>query len=213
MPLSPSIIFLVIANLLPIVGVIWWQWSVFAVMLLFWLENIIVGLLNMPRILFASGDTGNKYTRTGARIFTSVFFVVHYGLFTFVHGTFVFSMFGQDVGDDITPQLVWQVVHEYQLYWAVLALFVSHAVSLVMNYFVSGEYKTATVKKMMNKPYSRIVVLHIGIIAGGFLIQSLQQPLLGLIALIIVKIIVDIRAHRKEHREFSATIRSDSTTA
>ena len=213
MRVTPSILVLVCANLLPVVGVVWWGWSVFSVMLLFWLENMIVGILNIPRILFARGDGDEKRGRLFSRLFTAVFFSVHYGMFTFAHGVFVFSLFGEGIGEDPSPQLVYQLVLEYQLYWAVLALFVSHLMSLVLNYFLSGEYRTATVKKMMHKPYSRIVVLHLGIIFGGIVLDLLQAPVFGLIVLIVVKIVVDVRAHMKEHHELSVTISPDQEPA
>lgn len=192
--------------MLPVAGVIWFGWSVFAVMLLFWLENIIVGILNILRIVYAGGGTDEKQRRLFTRIFTAAFFSVHYGMFTVAHGVFVFSLFGEGIDSDLSPQLVYQLVLDYQLYWAVLALFISHLVSLVLNYFLAGEYRSATVKKMMNKPYSRIVVLHLGIIFGGIVLDLFNEPLIGLVVLILIKIVVDIRAHMKEHRELSVTM-------
>jgi len=166
----------------------------------------MVGILNIPRILFASGDTERKQRRVSARMFTAAFFAVHYGIFTAAHGVLVFSLFGEEIGADPSPQLVFELVRDYHLYWAVLALFVSHLVSLVLNYFLAGEYRSATVEEMMHKPYSRIVVLHLGIIFGGFVLQALHEPLLGLIVLIVIKIVVDVRAHMKEHEELSVTM-------
>jgi hypothetical protein len=206
MRLSVPVILLVLANLTPIIGVVWWDWSVFSVMLLFWLENIIVGLLNIPRILFASGDSDPRQSSISNRFFVAVFFCVHYGMFTFGHGVFVFSVFGQGIESDPSVQLVLQLVMEHQLQWAVLALFISHLVSLILNYFLAGEYRVATVKQMMKNPYSRVLVLHLGVIFGGFLLDMLNAPLMGLAVLIAIKIVVDVRAHRKEHRELSATI-------
>jgi hypothetical protein len=198
--LAPSIILLVLANMLPVVGVLWWGWSVFSVMLLYWLENIIVGLLNIPRILFASGGEDNSAQPMVKRLFTAVFFSVHYGLFTFVHGAFVFSMFAEGQYEEPTPALVWQLVSEQHLYWAVLALSVSHLASLVLNYLLAGEYRQVTVKEMMRKPYGRIVVLHLGIIFGGILLDILSAPLVGLIVLLLIKTIFDVRSHIMEHR-------------
>ena len=206
MRLSVPVVFLVLANLLPLVGVLWWHWSVFAVMLLFWLENIMIGLLNIPRILFALGDTDERQHRLSSRLSISAFFAMHYGLFTFGHGVFVFSLFGGEFDTDPTLQLTLKLVMEYQLLWPVLALFVSHLVSLMINYFYKGEFRTAKVKQMMKKPYGRVLVLHLGIIFGGFLLQKLDDPLPGLIVLIVIKIIFDLRAHSREHQQLSATM-------
>lgn len=194
------IIFLVLANLLPLVGVLFLGWSVFLVMMLFWLENIIVGLLNIPRILFAMGDEDVRKQKFSGRLFTAVFFTVHYGIFTTVHGVFVFSLFGEDQYGELTIQLVWQIIQSQQLYWAVAALFFSHLLSLVMNYFLGGEYQQARVKDMMKQPYDRIVLLHLGILSGGIVIDMLALPIAGLLALLVLKIIFDVRAHVKEHQ-------------
>ena len=198
------VIFLVLANLLPLAGVFLLGWSVFPIMLVFWLENIIVGLLNIPRILFAMGPAEGQEKAFGRRLFSAVFFVIHYGLFTAVHGAFVFSLFGEDQYDDPTPQLVWQIIQAQQLYWAIGALFISHLISLVMNYFLAGEYRSAKVNAMMKQPYNRIVVLHLGIIFGGIVIDILMVPLAGLLVLLTLKIIFDVRAHLKEHNALAS---------
>ena len=198
--LAPSIILLVLANLLPMVGVLWWGWSVFSVMFLYWLENIIVGLLNIPRILFASAGGDNGAQSILKRLGTAAFFSVHYGLFTFVHGAFVFSMFAEGQYEEPTPALVWQLVNEQHLYWAVLALFISHLASLILNYLLAGEYTQVTVREMMRKPYGRIVVLQLGIIFGGFLLDTMSAPLAGLIVLLLIKTVFDVRSHIREHR-------------
>lgn len=202
--LAPSVILLILANLLPLVGVLWWGWSVFSVMFLFWLENIIVGLLNIPRILLASGDEENSGHKIFSRIFSAAFFSFHYGFFTFVHGAFVFSMFGEEQYGEPTLALVWHLLGEQHLYWAILALFISHLASLILNYLLGGEYRLVTVKEMMKKPYGRIVVLHLGIIFGGIVLDILSAPLAGLIVLVLIKNIFDVRSHIREHRSLVA---------
>jgi len=44
------------------------------------------------------------------------------------------------------------------------------------------------------------------IIFGGFLLQKVNGPLLGLVVLIAIKIIFDLRVHTREHRQLSATM-------
>ncbi|MFC4549214.1 MULTISPECIES: DUF6498-containing protein [Halorussus] len=47
---------LVVANFVPLVGVLWWGWSVFEVLVLYWVESGVVGAYNVPKILLAAGD-------------------------------------------------------------------------------------------------------------------------------------------------------------
>src|SRR6185503_3557233 len=44
---------LVAANLLPLYGVLFWGWEVFPLLVLFWVENAVVGALNALRMLAA----------------------------------------------------------------------------------------------------------------------------------------------------------------
>jgi hypothetical protein len=48
-----SAIALVIANAIPLLGVLFFGWSLLTILVLFWLENGIVGLWNVPRIILA----------------------------------------------------------------------------------------------------------------------------------------------------------------
>jgi hypothetical protein len=50
---SRSAVVLLVANLIPLVGVLFFGWSLLTILVLYWLENGIVGLWNLPRILLA----------------------------------------------------------------------------------------------------------------------------------------------------------------
>ena len=53
----------------------------------------------------------------------------------------------------------------------------------------------------MTAPYSRVVVLHVTVLVGGFLADSLGAPLGALILLIVLKTVIDLLAHLREHRK------------
>src|SRR5580693_9053500 len=96
--LQPSVIALLIANLSPLVAVFVFHWDVFSILFLFWLENVIVGGVNVLKMILAG--TGAKdlppYGSTVfwvIKIFLIPFFCLHYGMFTFVHGMFIVGIF------------------------------------------------------------------------------------------------------------------------
>ena len=68
----------------------------------------------------------------------------------------------------------------------------------------------------MQQPYGRVVVLHLAILGGGFLIMALKSPTAGLVLLVVLKIILDVRSHWKERRraapESSPAVLSQSAT-
>ncbi|HHI68168.1 MAG TPA: hypothetical protein ENJ97_02455, partial [Planctomycetes bacterium] len=91
--LPPSAWSLILSNLLPLAGVLFWGWDAFSLLLLFWMENVVIGVIHVFRLALAEGGTGME---KAGRFFLIPFFAVHYGLFTFVHGVFVVALCGPD---------------------------------------------------------------------------------------------------------------------
>jgi hypothetical protein len=106
---TASIVLLVGFNLIPLAGVVLWGWNVATLLILYWVENGIVGILNVPKMLLASGS-GDASAQPGnapvgrplagtavlggpaAKAALVPFFLVHYGVFWVVHGVFVFLL-------------------------------------------------------------------------------------------------------------------------
>ena len=200
--LTPSSVVLILANLIPLYGVVFLRWEVFPVILLFWFENVVIGFYNALKMTFARPDDIGRWI---GKVFMIPFFLFHYWMFTFVHGIFVLAIFGGgtvEILDDPGPKWFVSALVGAGVAWAAIALFVSHGFSFAYNYVVRGEYRRATLENLMKQPYSRIVVLHVVIIASGFLVMALSLPAAGLALLVIFKIGLDIRAHLKERGKF-----------
>jgi hypothetical protein len=188
---------LVAANLLPLYGVLFWSWEVFPLLALFWMENAIIGVLNAARMLAV--DPGDA-ALWGAKLLLVPFFCVHYGMFTAVHGVFVFSMFGQYELDGLAVLgPVARATADWNLWLPLGALAASHVFSFFWNFVRRGEYLRARLQDQMMKPYGRVVVLHLAILLGGAAATVLGSPLWALLVLLGVKIVVDLKAHLKEH--------------
>jgi hypothetical protein len=192
----PSTAILILANLVPFFGVIFLGWEIFPILFLFWTENVIVGLFNIFKMALVSSRDLGQHT---AKISTILFFCVHYGMFTLVHGLFVFVVFGMESENSLGIDTLSQTIRDSQLIWGVLALAGSHGISFVINYLGKQEYKRATLSALMTEPYSRVVILHLTIIFGGMLLSILGSPIFGLLLLIVLKIGIDIIAHLKQH--------------
>ena len=48
---APSVLILVAANLLPIVGVVFWGWDAFVLLMLYWLETAVIGFWTIVRVV------------------------------------------------------------------------------------------------------------------------------------------------------------------
>jgi hypothetical protein len=206
-----SLASLVVVNLVPVLGVLYFGWDVGALMILYWSENLVIGAYTIIRILVVAPIAG---------IFASLFFLIHFGGFCAVHGLFI-SMLILDHDPALGEGLDWpfflvfvellvQVVRGVLAYappeWmlAFAALWLSHGVSLVQNFFLGGERYRLGVNKLMSAPYSRIMILHFAIIFGGFAVMALGQHIFMLLMLVGLKIAVDIALHRREHRRLRA---------
>ncbi len=197
-PLALSTAALVLANLLPLGAVLAGWWSVYEVLLLFWAENVVIGLFNVARmlaLLVLKRETG--------MLVLIPFFGAHYGMFTFVHGIFVIGMLGPPGANAMEDGIALLLAPE-GLLLALLALVASHGFSFVVNFLLGGEWRQEDGTRLMGQPYVRVVVLHLVIIAGGWLVLALGEPAWALVLLVLLKIGVDIAAHRRQHRAAAA---------
>lgn len=199
--LTPSVLLLVAANLVPLGGVLFLHWEVFPILLVFWMENVVVGVFNVFKMVLASPAAPVTWL---AKVVAIPFFCFHYGIFTAVHGIFVLAFFGSEYLSNIWDETsLFQAIGDLQLIWAFVALLLSHFISFAMNYIGKGEYKQANLNGLMNQPYSRVLLLHVTIILGAFLVDFLGSPVYALLVLILLKTFIDVQAHLREHKKYS----------
>jgi hypothetical protein len=181
-------------------------WSVFAVMALFWLENVVVGVFNIARML-VTGLRGGFAMVLGA-LLTSAFFAFHYGMFTAIHGLFVVVLFGAgDVGREaldgglLTAALgmIHRLLIDRDGWLAVTAIVALHLAGFV-HWLAASRGRSIALKDLMGAPYGRIVVLHITLIGGAFLIQVMRSPAAGALLLVALKLAYDLFTVRRELR-------------
>lgn len=202
--MTPSMLVLVISNLMVLYGLLHLGWGVFALIFLFWMENVIIGAFNILKMLFnRPHNTVNWF----GKLFVIPFFTFHYGMFAAVHGIFVLVLFGpESLKEQIgSPFEFWRylnVIESEQLGYMVAFLIFSHGFSFVVNYIFKDEYKRLNLGDLMNTPYGRVVILHITLLTSGFVLMALGSPLIGLIILLGLKIVFDAWAHYREHKKW-----------
>lgn len=179
---------LILSNLIPLIGVMFFGWSVATILILYWSENVIIGFYNVIKMALAKGEARRQ--QTNQRFFLIGFFIVHFGIFTFGHAAFVFSFLGTE-----NPSF-------NSLLPALLPLFISHGVSMFVHFIKNGEYRRVSFETLFFQPYKRVVIMHLTIIFGAWISLALNLPSMVLVVLIFLKISVDIFFHRKEHTRF-----------
>jgi hypothetical protein len=99
--LQPGSLILLGANLVPLVGVIFWGWDAFVLLMLYWLETAIIAFWTIVRIAtLAPGTLGDLKFSDGKRTTSSLgmaaFFTLHSGIFMMVHFLFLWELFSGD---------------------------------------------------------------------------------------------------------------------
>ena len=220
--LTPAVIALIAMNLLPLIGVFGVGWDAGTIVFLYWLENVVIGLLNIPKILscraqhpdtpppaapiagrFSVPDLpASKRQPIGAAIFLCVFFSFHYGMFCFGHYMFLKTTYRQL--PDFSEML--SALTGTVLFWSLLGLTFSHIISMVVNFYGKKEYVGRSPNAQMFMPYSRIVLLHVVIILSGFVALATGQGTATILLLVLFKIGFDLAAHTVEHEKIESWI-------
>jgi hypothetical protein len=218
---TPAVIALIAMNLLPLIGVFGFGWDAGTIVFLYWLENVVIGLLNIPKILscraphpdtppaapiagrFSVPDLPtSKRQPIGAAIFLCVFFSFHYGMFCFGHYMFLKTTYRQlPAFSEMLSALTGTV-----LFWSLLGLTFSHIISMVVNFYGKNEYVGRSPNAQMFMPYSRIVLLHVVIILSGFVALATGQGTATILLLVLFKIGFDLAAHTVEHEKIESWI-------
>jgi hypothetical protein len=119
-----SAVVLIGANCLPLFGVLFLGWDAFAIVALYWSENVVIGAINVlkmitcspepERLILGEVDANDRLNRArmersrgdsvtmlrlvnnASKLFYVPFFVVHYGGFCLGHGVFIVELFDRE---------------------------------------------------------------------------------------------------------------------
>jgi len=196
----PSVRINLFIDAIPVVMVLAFGWTALPLVLLYWLENLVIGVFTLLRMVvssFAMGASGLIV------LFLFPFFVFPYGMFCAGHGMGLFALASSQGGSgdninshalkvepfDLLGMIEIAFALEPTLTW-VLAIGVAWRLVLFFWHFLlRGDFtKTNPVSEMFS-PYGRIVALHLGIFVGFGALVFLGQPLWGVLGLILGRMV------------------------
>ena len=204
-PASPRVFAgIVIGNLIPILGVLFLGWDAGAILILYWIENFIVGVFTLPRILFAQGPAAPAGSAIGGtplaeRVFMAAFFCVHYGMFWVGHGVFALTLAASfrspaALSDNPVGAVEALASREAAVSFliAIGAMVVLHAFGFWREFLKTGLWRTATPGGEMFRPYGRLFVLHLTVLLGAFGLATLGAPAWTMIVLCVGKMVLEL---------------------
>jgi hypothetical protein len=215
-----SLIALVVANLIVGILALRGQWGIFALIVLYWFEALVIGGFNVLRLavvgLFGEQPFGAALAQRvgatfGARLLATVIGV---GFFAFKFATFAFAVaitfvvasvqFDLERSARLEPgETAWFGVAQIPMTPLIVILVASHALSFVWNFLIRGEYRTQTVPALVFWPYLRMAAVAAVVAAGIALIAIVPEAgrtQLAVVVFVLLKTLVDALSHRWEHR-------------
>ena len=204
-----SLIGILLAALLPLIGILYFGWDWRSTLIFYWLFNVTVGVAVVAGILRArttaslldmigiarlgqsiGGFMGHAGTPEQARklammkVFVILFFCLHYGLFTLVHGVFVLAITARDnTVSGLSAIVSSQPANfsEIVLLWSLVSVIQLVAI-----------FRDEKLKLSIKGAYVRITTLHFSIILGLFLIVLLDWPAVAAVLLVGISFIHDL---------------------
>lgn len=191
-------------NLIPAFCVLWFGWSTGLLFLLYWLENVVIGVFQALKMLVASFTEGVGGV-IGTLFFLVPFFLLHYGGFCLGHLMFVLMFVFMEQGGpnpetldtpDQLPafldQLFITLGADSSGFLISLAAIVGwQAVSFFVDFLGKGEWREKDPGELMGAVYGRIIVLHLTLLLTGLVIAQFGDPKLGIFVLAILKTAFD----------------------
>ncbi len=141
--LTTSAYLLIGSNIIAVFMVLFNQWTLNELLTAYWAESGIIGFFNIFKILLSSKITASQNQKTEdfkinipinttiliGKVFMAAFFCVHFGMFMFVHGVFLFGLVlgGFKNSNSIFPNFISNISN---IKIILIALFISHGYSL-----------------------------------------------------------------------------------
>ena len=186
---------IVIGNLIPVGGVLFLGWDAVQILILYWVENLVIGALTLPRILAARGETpaaeGQGKDSPGC---LGLFFTFHYGMFCLGHGIFAFILAHDFIKTEgVGAANAWaRTFGSPDFWWAALALALVNLVMQVREWWMPKLWRTASPTMEMFRPYGRIAVLHVTVLAGAWLMARYNAPAYAVLFLCLGKMLLEL---------------------
>lgn len=190
---------IILANLLPVYGVWFMDWSAVEVFTVYALETLIVGILTVFKLLLATLSRGKDtwYSKgkqsTVSGLFFIIFFIMHFGIFALVQ-TSIFAGVSGICPPGKSPEYFffhfWEFINQ-DTGIMLLIFLLSYLLTDLMPFLVRKDYLHTPMILLMFQPYGRIIIQQFTVILGSmFLTFKLGAAFVLIFA--VIKIIAEV---------------------
>jgi hypothetical protein len=216
---------LIAVNLINILMAVFFRWSVYDVMLVYWFQSVSIGIFTFYKLYSYPMEQIKKEMNDekplelndlavtnprAAKIIIAGFFAIHFGLFHLVYIIFIVGFassegFPLDLAGGLIGALLFFANHFYSYFY-----YKDEDKNLAASEFGDNQSNTAlSIADIFSKPYTRIIPIHLTIMAGGVISHLITGgPFQNIIILLIfmgLKTFMDVIAHKKKHKQILFT--------
>jgi hypothetical protein len=169
---SPYLLAILAFNIIPVIGVAYYNWSPFEMFWLFWMETLIISLFNAVRVLFSQGHqagavTGNNsiklhFLPAFRYLLSRLFIFLFYALFIIV-----FIGFMSNKKEDPVHTVRTLAFQNLFFNMALLLSICSNAFYVIKNFFANGGYRYAQPSDYPGIFDGRQIVIHVAVVLGA----------------------------------------------
>ena len=165
---SPYLIAILVFNIIPLIGVAYYNWSPFEMFWLFWMETLIISVFNAIRVLFSQGmhESGEtfklNFLQAGKYLLLKIIIFLFYSIFIILFIGFKSNKEGASL------HTVTTIAFQNLLFnMALLLSIASNAFYLIKNFFANGAYRDTLPSDFPGLFDSRQIVIHVAVVLGA----------------------------------------------
>jgi hypothetical protein len=167
---------LIAANLLPVIGVLFWDWSPIQIFMVYALETVVIGIFTILKLAISTIARGKDdwynqgKTAQVSGFFFILFFIMHYGIFVMIQTGIFIGVSGIGKGYNLNFFdffIHWPRYIGPDGYYMLAGFIISYGFNLIWNFIRPGYYKTIPMMLIMFQPYGRIFIQQLVVILGS----------------------------------------------
>ena len=183
---------LIATNLIPLAGVLFFNWNLFAIVLIYWVETVIIIFYSFLRNLRV-----NPFF-----VFLIPFLVFFWYCFLGIEVSILCGLLGPQGTKIFTAQNMLYPSNFSQFFskgmlWNCWAIFFQYGFDFFYNFLFKKQYLSTSKKELAEIYTSRLFILHFTLLFGGWLIILLKLHLYGFIMFIVLKTVMDLHFYNR----------------
>jgi Family of unknown function (DUF6498) len=198
--------------LLMLTGLTLWHWDPLFVVMAYFFETIIIGVIHMFKmgVVLRLGRAQNREEKTNPSQSLHhpgviLFFMVHYYMFVAGQSIFIFSFFANKVpafesAFSLIQNYGWLFRQpDFVLLFAIQA--VTQITYAIRHWVMPAKYHEQTIQGMFIQPYVRIFIQQFATILAGFFVIIMQSGFAAAVLVILFRLVVDSMLLSARHHE------------